>query len=954
MRFPFALRTALLLFPLMALNAAENNVLPDGTVAQVNLVTDPGFETQPGAGRGIWVGTQNAGKPVFERSGERPHSGQIAAKVTCRTGDVYARWVYQAPDLFARVKRGDRLKLSFWYRASATLGDALVQVNHDAAPGWEQYPLKRLQATGDAWVRYEAVFTVAVNPTGGGQVQLRGTTDRTGDQVAHFDDVSLEVVGHEEPRRDAVVLGRSGSGLTGVYYPEGRIIFDGKPVEEWEFMATGTGVTGLTVNFPDEMVMQLNHSAAIDEGGKLRALGRLRLDLAGRPFANAGQFRMEHDLRRSLITARAETADGPVSVEIRAHVPDDLIRIDIHDGRPTPGAMTMRLEEDAPASLHADDTCGVCFWHENPADAVSPDKPENSGTGADIPGDNRGWLAGRVFGLAVKGEGESSSISDRTLTFPARARHSLLIAGVSTLGGKDRFVREARERQHKAVRAGGEAFVRTHEAWWDDFWRRSRLVIHDPSGRMLKYQAAFDLYRYYLTCCAGERRETPPRFQIDLYRYHLRQHDWLTGIICAVEQYQSYYGAMRTGDWGALRGLASFYACKLPYYGHFARCAYGHGGARIPMWQGPAVLAPPADAGQEQPPVGIWQRPYNGENPAGQIWMLSLFCDYVSITGDQDFARGVLSPLATDLVEFVRLRYPRRDQGRMVIAPCNAGETWQGVRDPSEMVCALHDALPRLIAVARAQGWNKELVEPWEQMLASLPNVPRGKFRYQGAEVKPEILPGDQLVPAADMSDCQVYKLPWSGDKMHYQLNAQQTELYAIWPAKLVLRDGAQREETIRSYRERLWQHHRDGWNLDVAFAACLGLQDEVVPWHDRHFDWTFVLPCGLARETAPENPQRPGIPESPSLQGLGTGVIPVLEMLLQDYPDELIVLPCWPDRVPVDFTLYSPYAGRVEVHYRPANMLRVATEREIRVRTAVSGSAKLQVERLLAEENDK
>jgi hypothetical protein len=142
---------------------------------------------------------------------------------------------------------------------------------------------------------------------------------------------------------------------------------------------------------------------------------------------------------------------------------------------------------------------------------------------------------------------------------------SLLVAGVSTLGGKDRFVREARERQNNAVREGGEAFLRTHEAWWSDFWQRSRLVIHDPTGRTLKYQAAFDLYRYYLTCCAGERRETPPRFQIDLYRYHQRQHDWLTGIICAVEQYQSYYGAMRTGDWGALRGLASFYARKMTW-----------------------------------------------------------------------------------------------------------------------------------------------------------------------------------------------------------------------------------------------------------------------------------------------------------------------------------------------------------------------------------------------------
>ena len=132
------------------------SILPAGyavaSETPVNLVGDPGFEKQPDAGRGTWVGTQNAGKPVFERSEERPHSGQIAAKVTCRTGDVYARWVYQAPDLFARVKRGDRLKLSFWYRASAALGDALVQINHDAAPGWEQYPLKRLKATGDAWV----------------------------------------------------------------------------------------------------------------------------------------------------------------------------------------------------------------------------------------------------------------------------------------------------------------------------------------------------------------------------------------------------------------------------------------------------------------------------------------------------------------------------------------------------------------------------------------------------------------------------------------------------------------------------------------------------------------------------------------------------------------------------------------------------------------------------------
>ncbi|MCL4204791.1 MAG: hypothetical protein KJ000_20120 [Pirellulaceae bacterium] len=40
------------------------------------------------------------------------------------------------------------------------------------------------------------------------------------------------------------MLGNPALGLTGVYHPEGRVTFDGTPVEEWEFMATGTGVTG--------------------------------------------------------------------------------------------------------------------------------------------------------------------------------------------------------------------------------------------------------------------------------------------------------------------------------------------------------------------------------------------------------------------------------------------------------------------------------------------------------------------------------------------------------------------------------------------------------------------------------------------------------------------------------------------------------------------------------------
>ena len=109
-----------------------------------------------------------------------------------------------------------------------------------------------------------------------------------------------------------------------------------------------------------------------------------------------------------------------------------------------------------------------------------------------------------------------------------------------------------------------------------------------------------------------------------------------------------------------------------------------------------------------------------------------------------------------------------------------------------------------------------------------------------------------------------------------------------------------------------------------------------------------FEVMSGLARETAPENPNHPGIPDCPSLQGMGTGVLPVLEMLLQDTPGELVVLPCWPAQVPVDFTLYSPFAGKVEVHYVPGAPLEVATEREVRVRSGIPNPVGMKVSRKL------
>ena len=144
---------------------------------------------------------------------------------------------------------------------------------------------------------------------------------------------------------------------------------------------------------------------------------------------------------------------------------------------------------------------------------------------------------------------------------------------------------------------------------------------------------------------------------------------------------------------------------------------------------------------------------------------------------------------------------------------------------------------------------------------------------------------------------------------------------------------------------ERLWQHHRDGWNLDVVFAACLGLQDEVA-----HGMIAFRLdfrPAVRPRARRPRKSAAPGDPQSPEPAGDGDGRDSRGRDAAAGLSRRVIVLPCWPADVPSTLRLYSPYAGRVEAHYGPGSTLRVATRRKIRVRTGTGSPAMLRVERL-------
>ena len=708
----------------------------------------------------------------------------------------------------------------------------------------------------------------------------------------------------------------------GRYTPDGRIAFEGQCVYPWEFMATGTGVSGLTIAAGREITGQINHSAAFDELGVLRSLGRFRLDWASHPA-----LRMEHDLRRSVITIAGD--EGKVRLEVRAHKELDVIRIDVVDLRQVKSRWPVGTYVQ-PLVLHLckdhtfeDRLEGDTYmsWHVNRSSVYRSVNEQSGVPLTDVAPD---FLLGRCFGTAMVMDvpgGSAQWLSGNCQACGRCEQITLWIVAGSNIAGFEAWRSDVLSRLARA-RALGEDFIASHEAWWRGFWERSRLELPGDDGTHLRYQAAFDLYRYYLACSADQRRETPVRFLNDVLRYKDdRQISWSIMDITAIETYQALYGAMRTGDLSALASRLEFYVRALPLMRLHSQQRFGHAGTVAPY---------------ETNPWGTWVHwcgkvtgcteaasPYLRYSWQGNLWMLMLFCDYAALGGDRQLIDEGLLPYAAEVLTFFHEHYPKRCNGRIDFTPSAAGESFSGVTDSAELIVALKCLLPRLLELGESCGWNEAILGRWRQMLGELPNLPRGSVRYQPGSQQPILETSDLLAPAARLDKIDPPR----------PLNRQQPELYSIWPGKLVLRDEHERDAAWRSYFARFNQHIETGWSLDAAFAACLGLYADVERWWPLHFDTTFTFPCGLAQEDSPFQGDRRCISIHPSMQGLGTGVIPVLEMLLQDYPDLLIILPCWDPKVAVRFALYSPYAGKVTVDYDPVCGATVHTERHIQIK---------------------
>lgn len=629
----------------------------------------------------------------------------------------------------------------------------------------------------------------------------------------------------------------------------------------------------------------------------LAKLGRIRVSIKGHPLQKSPAFVQELKLLEGEIELRA--GDGQDRTLIRLWVDADhpVVRVEVETPRPESIRVSLEPWRTVPAGRLSADTIlnnpgGRIVWYHH------------NGAGADP------HVMGWTFGGAVGGAG-LRVVDPKTLESSAPSTfHLISIYPLTTrVAPVEAWAAEIGHRIDEIGKLDLEATRREHQKWWDAFWHRSWIFLEGPAGAG-ETTEGYILQRF-VTACAG-RGAFPIKFNgstfvVDRKAEEMPTPDHATKAVTADFRWWGgrywfqntramYWPRLMAGDFDEMLPLFRMYREMLPTNAALVQQYYHHEGAYCaevsPFWGGLKDLS---KHGQ-----GYYVDHYYTD--LLELSMMGL--DYYEYTGDEQFARDTLVPIANAIVTFFDRHFPRDSEGRLLLDPDNALETYWKVRNPAPDLAGLHAVLPRLAALPQGIATAPDRAE-WQRVQAEVPDLPLGASH------------GRRVL------------LPYQGDQTAVARNLENPELYAVYPFRLYGLGkpdlGLARDTfALRTTRST------GCWFQDPIQAAMLGLtglaQKDVVlnfTRKDPHLKFPAFWEGGWDYMPDEDNG--------------GNAENALQQMLLQANGRELILLPAWPRGWNADFKLNAPFRTTLEGRVRSGKLVRLLVtpserQRDVRI----------------------
>ncbi len=694
-----------------------------------------------------------------------------------------------------------------------------------------------------------------------------------------------------------------GAGLPAESLEQCNVVWDTPSTGPLGSMPAGNGETGINlwVEPAGDIVFYLARTDAWDENERLCKLGRVRVKLTPNP--TVGGFRQTLNLAEGCIDlvlgAGADRLDARVWVD--AH--RQAVHLEMRSAQAFAVAASVELWRTAErpfrgpsGSENREDHCVYAFPEE--VRKVYPDIL--------VPGeaDHITWyhrnqvspwrsslklqeleqmakrmadpILHRTFGAVLSGTDMVRKSDTELVSRQPAKEFRVEVVTHTQLAPQLADWTAAVERERMLLALADRTLLwKAHRQWWEDFWNRS-YIFASGTPEAEAVTRAYVLQRW-VQACAG-RGHFPIKFNGSLFtvdrNYDADYRRWGGGYWLQNTRLV-YWPMLASGDFDMMRPFFEMYCAMLPLARERSRAYFHHDGAflmEVLTFWGTNLN----NYGRHAPKVGNPSEWINGlytrHHYNGMLEIVALMIDYYRFTGDREFLRTRLVPFAHDILLWWDRHWPVDQQGKWVMTPVNALETyWEATNDLPD-VAGLRWNIDQLLALP-----SGDLPEDLRALLGAMspkvPDLPRGQV---GGEAV--LLAAEPPLPARS--------------------NHETPELYAVFPYRLYGMGKPDLALARATFAHRP-ETGATGWQNDDTQAAFLGL--------------TEIARAYLAQRAQGKDPEsrfpvfwQTNYDWSPD-QDHGSNLLKALQtMLLQEAEGKILVAPAWPKSWDVTFRLHT------------------------------------------------
>lgn len=494
-------------------------------------------------------------------------------------------------------------------------------------------------------------------------------------------------------------------------------------------------------------------------------------------------------------------------------------------------------------------------------------------------------VAKLVFGALMQGAGLISRNST-TLTSSTPSTYQVLsvypLTASSTSTNASQWLSQLQQQASNLSALDIPSSRAAHETWWDNFWHRSWIFLSSntvTNDTMADPVTQGYVLQRFMNACSG-RGAYPIKFNGSIFVVDNPSFspsavtaDYRTwgGQYWFQNTRASYWPRLQSGDFDFMLPLFNMYLNQLPGNEAQVQQYYHHSGAYFaetaPFWGGLNNL------------TGV-QGSYTVRYFTGILEQTMMMLDYYDYTGDSNFAKQTLVPIATQGMLFFNQHWGLDSSSHYLLSPDNSIETFWDVSDPAPDIAGLTAVLPRLLALPSS------VVDPttrsaWTAMLSKIPPLPTG------------------------INNNTTVLLPYTGPQTATSRNFENPELYAVYPFRLFGLDKPNLQMAINTFNVRQYAVPGD-WDQDPIQAAMLGITsvaEQRVYFDFTNFDSRQKFPGFWAS----------GSDYTPCQPNGDNGENGLQQMLMQIDGKAIMLLPAWPAGWDATFKLNAPYQTTVE-----------------------------------------